>query len=106
MTGSPFLDGIHFFVESSPVPYGQDTIRFRFVFNELGPHVDMEVKGRWAPMQDYTRYGLAAEDIPQLTFQDVDDLTSLFEKSIRNMSPGATFVRGPLTPSQGVATPS
>lgn len=103
MTGSPFLDGLHFFVESNAVPYGRDSMRFRFVFNEFGPQVEMEVQGKWVPMRDYTHYGLAPEDLPQMTFEDLATLIDLFERSIRHMSPGATFIRGTMAPSQEVA---
>jgi hypothetical protein len=96
---NPYLSGRFFFIESGPLLRGMGVIRFRFIFNEFGPHVEMnDGTHGWVPLSDYTHYGLKPEDIPYLTDQDLDDLGTLFERSVRNEDPSVQFTKGPLPP--------
>lgn len=98
-TGSPFLDGHHFLVESGMVQHGMSWVRFRFVFDALGPRMDiMNDQGKWVNLQDYSHLKLAPEDLPHVKYEDLQILIALFERGIRYMDPAATFSYACLAP--------
>lgn len=91
-TGSPFLDGHHFMVESGFVVHGMSWVRLRFVFDSLGPRIDiMNHQGKWVSLQDYSHLQLAPEDLPYLRHEDLQTLITLFEQGVRHMDPAVTF---------------
>lgn len=102
-TGSPFLDGHHLLVETGFVAHGMSYVRFRFVFDALGPRIDiMSHQGKWVSLQDYSHLQLAPEDLPYLQYTDLQTLIALFEQGVRQMDPAATFSYAclPRTPVQ------
>ena len=87
------------FMQAGPIRRGVGNVWFRFVFNESGPHVDMNEGLTWVPLSDYTHYGLKPESVAYLTEEDVNDLITLFERSVNLLDPQAEFLRGPLSPT-------
>jgi hypothetical protein len=93
---SPFLTRQFFMVRSSPVNFGMAGVILRFVFDGMGPRFEMQQNDTWTPMQDYTNFRLAPEDLPHLTTADLNALVALFKQGVRHLDPNVSFTYAPM----------
>ena len=92
----PYLGRRYFAVRSSPVNFGVAQVTLRFVFDALGPRIEMNQGATWAPTQSYENFRLAPEDLPHLTVEDLNALVDLFKRGVRHLDPVVQFVHEPM----------
>ncbi len=86
------VDQNFFFIETTPLQCGIGLVKFRFVYNALGPHLEMnDGSDQWVHYKDF---GLAGGDLYSLTSQDLDQLIELFKQGIWKISINAAFTMG------------
>ena len=81
-----------FFIETTPLQCGIGLVKFRFVYNAFGPHIEMsDGSGQWVHYKDF---GLAQGDLYSLTSQDLDQLIELFKQGIWKINRNVAFTMG------------